>query len=568
MTSRRHITVYLAATIALAAAAPHALAAAGESARMAGAKGDLWVVIGDVEKTYRVIQRPAGKGWISLPIEGAGRPADIAADAGGATVFFADGESVRYVPPRAQPARGLTPDATLWPAGTVLLSATLADDGSPVILARRPTGGRPRPGGATAPSIGQDSGPAATPATGAAPAPHRVETVISAGDAEPAELVLLVRSAGAWVEKGVYPLPPVPRGGLSAELAELNGTDYVLLAQPRLLLAFRERQWRTIELPEALRQGRVLDLLTVQGQLVAVAFNHPAPGRISLAAWGQDRWGPVKPVVNKGEAVTWDEDAPPAAAPLGAEVALLWQHGPQREWMLAACDADGSLTRSPEAVAFRGDSTEQAEQAQFVFLLIVLGTVTVLIFWPGQPARTKPFSLPETLRPSFPLKRLVAAFIDLMPCSMLGLLIAGQPEIQPTVDNFRQYMHSAPAIYYFLISLGAFVVYCTVMEAVLGATVGKMIFRMRVVGDEGRRPTVREVALRNLFKVADLLFPPFLVVMVFTRYRQRMGDRIAWTAVVDPPIVPPPLPPGHEQGPPEAKDEQPDEGEEQEPPKL
>ena len=61
-----------------------------------------------------------------------------------------------------------------------------------------------------------------------------------------------------------------------------------------------------------------------------------------------------------------------------------------------------------------------------------------------------------------------------------------------------------------------------------------MVTGLRVVGDRGRRPTFREVALRNVSKIPEMITPlPLLLFPLLTRYRQRLGDKIAWTAVID-----------------------------------
>ena len=60
--------------------------------------------------------------------------------------------------------------------------------------------------------------------------------------------------------------------------------------------------------------------------------------------------------------------------------------------------------------------------------------------------------------------------------------------------------------------------------------------RLKVVADEGGIPDARSLFLRNGFLILELLVnlgvPWLLVVVLFTRYRQRLGD-IFRTTVVD-----------------------------------
>jgi uncharacterized RDD family membrane protein YckC len=81
------------------------------------------------------------------------------------------------------------------------------------------------------------------------------------------------------------------------------------------------------------------------------------------------------------------------------------------------------------------------------------------------------------------------------------------------------------------------------MEFRFGATLGKMIFSLRVVGQEGARFGWRVALLRNLVKIIEMSWPVVVLplgLMLFTRYRQRTGDFVARTAVIDGKYVPPP----------------------------
>ena len=100
-------------------------------------------------------------------------------------------------------------------------------------------------------------------------------------------------------------------------------------------------------------------------------------------------------------------------------------------------------------------------------------------------------------------------------------------------------------IYGFVFSVGVYTPYCIVMEHRFGATLGKMLFRLTVVSDSGRRPGFRQILLRNLSRIPELRTGLLLLVPLFTRYRQRLGDKLARTAVIDTSVTfaPPPQPP-------------------------
>jgi hypothetical protein len=98
------------------------------------------------------------------------------------------------------------------------------------------------------------------------------------------------------------------------------------------------------------------------------------------------------------------------------------------------------------------------------------------------------------------------------------------------------------------------------MEGFLGTTVGKMIFKVKVLSEDGNRCGPGRAAVRNLLRFIDAL--PFLYLIAFiliarSERKQRLGDRVAKTVVVRmrrnylrypyPPVnyPPPPQPPAY-----------------------
>jgi len=88
-----------------------------------------------------------------------------------------------------------------------------------------------------------------------------------------------------------------------------------------------------------------------------------------------------------------------------------------------------------------------------------------------------------------------------------------------------------------LVGAAAFVVYCTVFEAALAATPGKLVMQCRVTDERGRRCSFVRVLVRNLARLIEMypLFEllPSAVLMLLTRKRQRLGDLMAGTIVVE-----------------------------------
>jgi hypothetical protein len=97
------------------------------------------------------------------------------------------------------------------------------------------------------------------------------------------------------------------------------------------------------------------------------------------------------------------------------------------------------------------------------------------------------------------------------------------------------------------------VAYFIVLEASFGTTIGKLIMGLRVTDIQGHRASFRAILLRNVLRLLDIL-PlisinfggitfniPYLIggIIAFgSPYRQRLGDRVAHTLVVDVASVP------------------------------
>ena len=246
--------------------------------------------------------------------------------------------------------------------------------------------------------------------------------------------------------------------------------------------------------------------------------------------------------------MTWPEASPPAVGRLGEHLAFVWRE--VGGWRFGRCGLDGRMSAEPMNVFAPPKSTPAASMAVQVFFWGVFGVILALMFWPGQPLRTAPFALPATMLPAGLDKRALAFVVDVLPFALAAWLAGGQSDLESLWREVRENTLPDRQVYAYLgFFLTAYPAYACLMEYRFGATVGKMLMRLRVVGDRGRRATLRETVLRNVSKVPELLAPILVLFPILTRYRQRLGDKIAWTAVIDaavslPPEVLQPPPPG------------------------
>jgi uncharacterized RDD family membrane protein YckC len=86
-----------------------------------------------------------------------------------------------------------------------------------------------------------------------------------------------------------------------------------------------------------------------------------------------------------------------------------------------------------------------------------------------------------------------------------------------------------------LIFLVVIIAYFVLLEAFFGATIGKGIVRVRIVGTDGGRITMAQSAVRNVLRVVDSL--PVLnvvgiVLILASPEKARFGDRVARTRVI------------------------------------
>jgi uncharacterized RDD family membrane protein YckC len=91
---------------------------------------------------------------------------------------------------------------------------------------------------------------------------------------------------------------------------------------------------------------------------------------------------------------------------------------------------------------------------------------------------------------------------------------------------------SDPLCLYFLIVI---IAYFVLLEGLAGATVGKWLVRIRVVGADGGRVSMTQSVVRNALRVVDSL-PTLnvvgIVLILVSPEKARFGDRVAKTRVV------------------------------------
>lgn len=123
--------------------------------------------------------------------------------------------------------------------------------------------------------------------------------------------------------------------------------------------------------------------------------------------------------------------------------------------------------------------------------------------------------------------RFAATIIDGIVLFIIGYLMAIITG-QTSEGGFN--LQGASAFLWFLIGIA----YYIVMEAMLGATVGKMACGLLVIKTDGSPMDWNASVVRNVLRIVDGLFAYLIAaILVWTSpMRQRLGDRVAHTIVV------------------------------------
>ncbi len=175
----------------------------------------------------------------------------------------------------------------------------------------------------------------------------------------------------------------------------------------------------------------------------------------------------------------------------------------------------------------------------------VMALLLGFVFWRRHDSVMVEIELPASYRVAGFGRRLVSFLVDFLIASVLTLPFAWY---QPLSDWMQQYsalqteatrplVLSKGVIASWFIVCTAHVFYCIICEATFGSTPGKWLVGCRVLSENAGRPSMGQILVRNLLRYVEL-FPIFewlppLVLILFTRNRQRLGDLVARTVIVE-----------------------------------
>jgi len=546
--------VSIVLAVLLAATCLPAFAADGVAVRVVGDEAVAWLISYDAEAGWtRIAGRRKGK-WTEVTAKSAGSVAAACAVEGDLHTFFEGGRQGAHWVWRLD---GETRSPGSWPAGVVrtplaACAAGAADGIRPIYLmlkSPKPSPPAPMPAWPTSrptsmPASMPASGPTSGPTSGPASLPAGPTTAPAAGFGP-----MIFRGQGdQWTQVTTAPVGLLPPD-CTYHMADTDEGLVVLACTadgwPVWMGRFADGRWHAPMPPPALRPGRQhVVSLAAAGEALWLAGTTDENDERTV--W-LGRLDPVTgeltgpgDVTREDETLTLSRDQAVAVTGFGEKLAITWGRG--NAWTLAALDFDGVVNMLPDG-DYNFGAPDDKTYRQLVEWLPLSLTVSLLIglLWRRRQQQTAPFILPPQLVPAAWPKRMFAFLVDIVPFSFMvgsvtGLSNLGGDGIEQLLRRGLQGEWPRELLITSAWAWGMYLAYAVITEGLFGATVGKSLFRVRVVAAGGGRASFAEILLRNLSKVPELLPPMFLLFMVwpfFTQFRQRCGDIIANTAVVD-----------------------------------
>jgi uncharacterized RDD family membrane protein YckC len=229
------------------------------------------------------------------------------------------------------------------------------------------------------------------------------------------------------------------------------------------------------------------------------------------------------------------EERGPSNAPASPEVGF---------WPVAGNGKpDQPFQALPASPALEGPASTGGIR-DFVVMLTV-AAMLLLVFWRRQETIAAPLALPAGLQLVGPAKRAVAFAIDAAPAAAFVTWFWFEPissfyrELSVAAAAGAEHAVELPqavlwASFWFRV---IYTSYCTVFELLLAATPGKRLLGCQVISETLEQASPLQIGIRNITRMIELepflKIWPFLIVVFFTRNRQRVGDLLARTIVVE-----------------------------------
>lgn len=210
---------------------------------------------------------------------------------------------------------------------------------------------------------------------------------------------------------------------------------------------------------------------------------------------------------------------------------------------------DGLVDPRTVAILSIAPTSPQNEQLQVLIGVVILIALLSIIFARRRESFLVDLPMPAGYELASYYRRLIAFAIDLLIVAVAAYPVILYPwmsthvdmnaDLTEQIDQVKIAVLAEPdAVFWrWMAAASAFVVYGVFTELMFAATLGKMIMGLRVSSDKGSRCSPQAILLRNLLRFIELYpamqFAPTLIFVLMTRNRQRIGDLVARTVVIE-----------------------------------
>lgn len=235
-----------------------------------------------------------------------------------------------------------------------------------------------------------------------------------------------------------------------------------------------------------------------------------------------------------------------AACGDGSKVVLAGVDDHDDLWVGLWTADDASISFAPAVVSALSAETPSSLDARTRDLLayILLALVLLVVFLRRQESISKPAPLAPGIAPATMGKRMLAFLLDMLISSPITLSILYPTLSSLSLQQLEMIQEEASpgevwngVFWPWMLAASIYCAYTAIFELVWRASPGKRIMGCRVVAENGDRCSAVTILLRNLLRLVELFpkgqFLAAIILVVLTRNRQRLGDLIARTLVVE-----------------------------------
>ncbi len=409
----------------------------------------------------------------------------------------------------------------------------------------------------------------AVAATASLSAPTTVETVLDGEPTVPAwaaaepggpRWTLLHLAGGIWRR---LPMPPEPQTGDRFWLAAHSATLHLFWRDAEGALwcvSRRDGEWGSAA---RVRPSAVEWVAGWAGAVdsgpVFVVGEPAAEGRVTLRLmrYRDGAWQDEGLARDGTEVLALDPTTGDAAVARGRLAVVRLSTKGEVEFGLADLGTSPAVRFTSLRLGETSNPAVRSNWEEALVMGLLMGMVTMLL-WSRRERLVRPATLPQGVAPALVSRRVLAAVLDLLPALLLVTAIAvplmhSRMDDTPTTLDWASLQERAadprlqslfaPMQYSVILLYG---VWCLAWELAIGTTPGKLVFKCRVLSSTGEPPRVRQVLIRNAVRVVEFalgspgLLVTFMTMMLVSRNRQRIGDLLADTVVVEPAAAPPP----------------------------